>query len=161
MLEQHTPTKVAVSMVLTTQNWTSHNAGMNTYKCHRFPPEIISYTMWLYFRFNLSHRDIEDLMTERGTTVSYESIRLWCIRFGTTFARRLERKQQGYGDTLCLDEVFVKIRGKTGSNRTLKVRFDPYYLFERRLKTDSFRNFLNEIKIDNQELIRALELYNG
>ncbi len=55
---------------------------MNTYKRHRFPPDIISYAVWLYYRFNRSHRDIEDLLTERGITVSYEAVRLWCIKFG-------------------------------------------------------------------------------
>ena len=53
---------------------------MNTYKRHRFPPDIISYAVWLYHRFNLSHRDIEDLLAERGIMVTRESIRLWCIR---------------------------------------------------------------------------------
>ena len=85
---------------------------MNTYKRHRFPQEIISYAVWLYYRFNLSHRDIEDLLAERGITVSYESIRLWCIKFGPKYARRLKRKDQGYGDTFFIDEVFVKINGK-------------------------------------------------
>ncbi len=85
---------------------------MNTYKRHRFPPEIISYAVWLYFRFNLSHRDVEDLLAQRNVTVSYETIRRWCIKFGATYARRLRRKHQGYGDTFYLDEVFVKIRGQ-------------------------------------------------
>ena len=85
---------------------------MNTYKRHRFPPEIIRYAVWLYYRFNLSHRDIEDLLAERGITVSYESIRLWCIKFGPKYARRLKRKHQGFGDTFFIDEVFVKINGK-------------------------------------------------
>lgn len=85
---------------------------MNTYKRHRFPPDVISYTVWLYFRFNLSHRDIEDLLAERGIIVSYETIRLWCIKFGTTFAKRLKHKHQGYGDTFYIDEVFIKISGK-------------------------------------------------
>jgi putative transposase len=85
---------------------------MSTYKRHRFPPDIISYAVWLYYRFNLSHRDIEDLLAERGITVSYESIRLWCIKFGVKYARRLKRKHRGYGDTFFIDEVFVKINGK-------------------------------------------------
>ena len=85
---------------------------MNTYKRHRFPPAIISYAVWLYFRFNLSHRDIEDLLAQRGIIVSYESIRLWCIKFGRIYARRLKRRHQGYGDTFYIDEVFVKINGK-------------------------------------------------
>ena len=85
---------------------------MNIYKRHRFPPAIISYAVWLYFRFNLSHRDIEDLLAQRGIIVSYESIRLWCIKFGRNYAGRLKRRHQGYGDTLYIDEVFVKINGK-------------------------------------------------
>ena len=73
---------------------------MNTYKRHRFPPDIISYGVWLYHRFNLSHRDIEDLLAERGIKVSYESIRLWCIKFGSKYARRLKRRRQGYSNGL-------------------------------------------------------------
>jgi len=85
---------------------------MNTYKCHRFPPDIISYAVWLYYRFNLSHRDIEDLLAQRGITVSREAIRLWCIKFGAIYTRRLKRKHRGCGDTFFIDEVFVKINGK-------------------------------------------------
>jgi len=75
----------------------------NPYKRHRFPPEIIQYAVWLYYRFNLSHRDID---------VSYESIRLWCNKFGRQYAKRLKRRHQGFGDTFYIDEVFVKIQGK-------------------------------------------------
>jgi len=82
------------------------------YKRHRFPPEIIQYAVWLYYRFNLSHRDIEDLLAERGVVVSYESIRLWCNKFGPQYARRLKRRHAGFGDTFYIDEVFVKIDGK-------------------------------------------------
>ena len=85
---------------------------MNNYKRHRFPPDIISYAVWLYYRFNLSHRDVEDLLAERGITVSREAIRLWCIKFGALYARRLKRNHKGYGDTFFIDEVFVKINGK-------------------------------------------------
>ncbi|MBT3626390.1 MAG: IS6 family transposase [Gammaproteobacteria bacterium] len=85
---------------------------MNTYKRHRFPPDIISYAVWLYYRFNLSHRDIEDLLAERGITVTRESIRLWCLKFGAIYTRRLKRKHRGFGDTFYIDEVFVKITGK-------------------------------------------------
>jgi putative transposase len=85
---------------------------MNTYKRHRFPPDIISYAVWLYYRFNLSHRDIEDLLAERGITVSREAIRLWCIKFGAIYTRRLKRKHRGYGDVFYIDEVFVKINGR-------------------------------------------------
>ncbi len=85
---------------------------MNTYRRHRFPPDIISYAVWLCHRFNLSFRDVEDLLDERGNSVSYETIRLWCIKFGTRFARRLKQRHRGYDDTLYIDEVFVKIDGK-------------------------------------------------
>ena len=85
---------------------------MNTYKRYRFPPDIISYAVWLYFRFNLGHRDIEDLLAEQDLTVSREAIRLWCIKFGTLYANRLKRKHLGYGDTFFIEEVFLKINGK-------------------------------------------------
>ena len=68
--------------------------------------------MWLYHLFNLSHRDVEGLLAQRGITVSYEAIRLWCNKFGSKYAQKLRRKHQGYGDTLFIDEVFVKIHEK-------------------------------------------------
>ena len=85
---------------------------MKIYKRHRFPADIISYAVWLYHRFNLSHRDIEDLLAERGVIVSREAIRLWCIKFGAKYAKRLKRRHSGYSDTFYIDEVFVKINGK-------------------------------------------------
>jgi putative transposase len=90
---------------------------MNTYKRHRFPPDIISYAVWLYYRFNLSDRRyagpfIEDLLAERSIIVTREAICLWCIKFGAIYTRRLKRKHRGYGDTFFIDEVFVKINGK-------------------------------------------------
>ncbi len=88
------------------------SAPNNQYKGHRFPPEIIQHAVWLYYRFNLSHRDIEDLLGARGIVVSYESVRLWCNKFGPKYARRLKRRHQGFGDTFFIDEVFVKIDGK-------------------------------------------------
>ena len=84
----------------------------NPYKRHRFPSEIMQYAVWLYYRFNLSHRDIEDLLAERGIDVSYESIRQWCNKFSPHYAKCLKRRHQGYGDTFFIDEVFVKIQGQ-------------------------------------------------
>ena len=81
------------------------------YRRHRFPPQIIQYAVWLYHRFNLSHRDIEDLLARRGILVTHESIRLWCNNFGPLYARRLRRRHPGYGDTFFIDEVFVRIQG--------------------------------------------------
>ena len=82
------------------------------YRRHRFPPEIIQYAVWLYYRLNLSHRDIEDLLARRGFLVTHESIRLWCNKFGRHFAHRLRRRHRGYGDTVFMDEVFVRIGGR-------------------------------------------------
>ncbi len=82
------------------------------YRRHRFPIEIISHAVWLYHRFCLSFRDVEDLLAKRGVTVSYESIRLWCGKFGLDYARRLHRRQGRLGDIWFLDEVFVSIQGQ-------------------------------------------------
>ena len=83
-----------------------------SYKGHRFPPEIISHAVWLYHRFTLSFRDVEDLLAERGITVSYEAVRFWCLKFGPQYARSIRRKQGKLGDTWYVDEVFVKIQGE-------------------------------------------------
>ena len=85
---------------------------MNTYKRHRFAPDVISYAVWLYRRFNLGHRDAEDLLAEGCITVSYETIIFWSIKFVAVYARRLQRRHRGYGDTFFIDEVFVRINGK-------------------------------------------------
>jgi len=84
----------------------------STYYRHRFPPEIISYAVWLYYRFALSFRDVEDLLAKRGGTVTYESIRQWCGKFGRAYAKQLRRRQGRLGDTWHLDEVFVSIGGR-------------------------------------------------
>jgi putative transposase len=82
------------------------------YPRYRFPPMIISHAVWLYFRFTLSFRDVEDLLAQRGITVSYESIRHWCETFGLAYARRLRRRAGPVGDTWHLDELFVTIRSQ-------------------------------------------------
>jgi len=81
---------------------------MNTYKRHRFPPDIISFAVWLYYRFNLNHRDIEDLLAERGIAVSREAIRLWCIKFGAAakrFFKRLIRSYKGEPRKIVTDKL--------------------------------------------------------
>ena len=83
-----------------------------SYRGYRFPSEIISHAVWLYYRFGLSFRDVEDLLAERGITVTYEAIRLWCRTFGLNYARRLRRRRGRQGDTWYLDELFVKIQGQ-------------------------------------------------
>jgi putative transposase len=82
------------------------------YAGYRFPSEIISHAVWLYHRFTLSFRDVEDLLAERGITVTYETIRQWCLTFGPGFARGLRHRRGRPGYTWYLDEVFVKIGGK-------------------------------------------------
>ncbi len=82
------------------------------YKGFRFPPEIISHCVWLYFRFSLSYRDIEELMAERGIVLTYETVRQWCLKFGQTYANELHRRRPQCGDKWHLDEVFLTINGK-------------------------------------------------
>ena len=78
----------------------------------RFPPAIISHAVWLYHRFCLSVRDAEDLLVQRGVTVSYETIRQWCLMFGPAYTRSLRRRHGRLGDTWYLDELFVNIQGR-------------------------------------------------
>lgn len=82
------------------------------YPRYPFPPAIISQAVWLYYRFTLSFRDVEDVLAHRGIAVSYESIRHWCETFGLAFARRLRHRAGPVGDTWHLDELFVTIRGQ-------------------------------------------------
>ena len=83
-----------------------------SYRCHRFPPEIIQNAVWLYCRFTLSFRDVEDLLAERGLDVSYETVRRWVLKFGQDYARRLWRFRPRPDDRWHLDEMFVTIRGR-------------------------------------------------
>ena len=87
------------------------NTNTPTYQGYRFPPDIISQAVWLYHRFCLSFRDVEDLLAERGIIVSYETIRRWCQKFGAEYARTLKRRQGRLGATWHLDELFVTIQG--------------------------------------------------
>jgi len=83
-----------------------------SYRRHRFPPDIIRQAVWLYFRFTMSYRDVEDLLVERGIDVSYETVRLWVLKFGPAFARRFCKRRGPAFDVWHLDEVFVNIGGK-------------------------------------------------
>jgi putative transposase len=82
------------------------------YKNHRFPGEIISHGVWLYYRFTLSYRDMEELLFERGLTVSHEAVRQWCRKCGQDDANRLRRRRPQPGDKGYLDEVFLTIHGE-------------------------------------------------
>jgi putative transposase len=94
-----------------------HTSEMATseslYQRHRFPSEIISQCVWLYFRFSLSFRDVEELMSSRGVSLTYETVREWCLKFGQTYANGLRRKSPRPGNRWHLDEVFLKINGRS------------------------------------------------
>ena len=88
------------------------NAALPNYKGYRFPPEIISHAVWLYFRFSLSYRDVEELMAQRGIVLTYETIRQWCLKFGQSYANELRRRRPRCGDKWYMDEMVLTIRGK-------------------------------------------------
>jgi putative transposase len=88
-------------------------AGAPSYAGFRFPAEIISHCVWLYHCFPLSLREVEEMLLQRGIVVSHETIRQWCQKFGQTYANGLRRRRHRPGDKWHLDEVFIKIRGKT------------------------------------------------
>jgi transposase-like protein len=83
-----------------------------SYARHQLPPEIIRHAVWLYLRFTLSYRDVEELLAERGLEVSYETVRRWVTKFGLAFARNLRRLRPRPSDTWHLDEMVVPIQGR-------------------------------------------------
>ena len=87
-------------------------ADSERYKNRRFPGEIISHGVWLYYRFPLSYRDVQELLCERGIEVTHEAIRQWCRKFGQNYTNQLKRRRAQPGDKWHLDEVFVTIHRK-------------------------------------------------
>ena len=83
-----------------------------SYRRDRFPPEIIQHAIWLYLRFTLSYRDVEELLAERGVEISYETVRRWVLKFGPVIARRLRWRRPQPNDRWHLDEMVVRIAGK-------------------------------------------------
>jgi putative transposase len=83
-----------------------------SYKRHRFPPGVITHAVWLYFRFTLSFRDVEEMLVQRGIDVSYETIRCWTLKFGPKIARNLKRRRGAPSPRWHLDEMVVKVRGR-------------------------------------------------
>jgi putative transposase len=88
------------------------NDALISYKRHRFPAEIIAHAVWLYYRFPLSLRLVEEMLLERGIVVSYETVRRWGKKFGPEYVRRLRRKRPSPNDVWHLDEVLITIAGK-------------------------------------------------
>jgi putative transposase len=82
------------------------------YRRHRFPPEIIQHAIWLYLRFTLSYRDVEELLAERGLDVSYETVRRWVLKFGPAIARRPRQRRPRPSNRWHLDEMVVRIAGE-------------------------------------------------
>lgn len=83
-----------------------------SFKRHGFPPEVIRHAVWLYARFTLSFRDVEDLLAERGLDISYETARRWFLKFGPSTARNLRSTRPAPSDYWHLDEMVIMIRGK-------------------------------------------------
>src|SRR5437879_4561203 len=83
-----------------------------SYARHRFPPDVIRRAVWLYLRFTLGYRDVEDLLAERGLQVSNETVRRWVLKFGPLIARKLRRRRPTPHDRLHLDEMVVTIAGR-------------------------------------------------
>ena len=92
--------------------WGKRLVGSISFKRHRFPAEVIRHAVWLYFRFTLSLRDVEELLAERGVEVSYETIRCWTIKFGPQIARRLKRHRPAPSPRWHLDEMVCKVGGR-------------------------------------------------
>ncbi len=88
------------------------NASKNPYSGYRYPADIISHVVWLYFRFALSFHNIEELLAARGISVTYEAVRQWCLKFGQQFANEIRHRNGRPGDTWFMDEVFVTINGE-------------------------------------------------
>src|SRR6202021_2709084 len=82
------------------------------YRRHRFPPEIIQHAIWLYLRFTLSYRDVEELPAERGLDISYETVRRWVTKFWPLFARELRHRRPRPTDRWHMDEMVATIAGK-------------------------------------------------
>src|SRR5208337_2474837 len=83
-----------------------------SFRRHRFPPVVIQHAVWLYLRFTLSYRDVEELLAERGLDLSYESVRSWVLKFGPAIARALRRCRPRPSDRWHLDEMVVRIAGR-------------------------------------------------
>ena len=92
-----------------------------SYKRHRFPPEIIGHAVWLYFRFALSYRDVEELLAERGVILTYETIRQWCRKFGQTYANTLRKRRPRPGDKWHLDG-YCQVKPSRRAGRRMRAR---------------------------------------
>jgi transposase-like protein len=125
-----------------------------SYRGYRFPAEVISHCVWLYFRFCLSFRDVQEMMLERGIEVSHEAVRLWCLKFGAEYARKLRRRRERPGDIWHLDEVFCKLvylwRAVDQSGEVLDI------LVQKRRDTKAAKRFFQKLLKGLRYLPRAI-----
>lgn len=113
------PMSSSSGVALTDQCWLARlcsymiEASPIRYKRHRFPAEIITHAVWLYFRFPLSLRHVEDLLAERGIHISFQTVAKWAAKFGLKIAQQLRRRSRGYFvDRWQLDEIVVTVKGE-------------------------------------------------
>src|SRR6266849_9552890 len=97
-------------------------AILERYKYHRLPAEIISHGVWLYYRFCLSYRDVEELLFVLGVLMTYEAIRKWCRKFGQQYANQLRRRRPRSGDKWHLDEVFSPFAPSISESKHINLR---------------------------------------
>ena len=107
--------------------------SVSLYHRHRFPAEIISHSVWLYFRFALSSRDVEEMLVMRGVTLSYETIREWCLKIGQTYANGLRRRSSRPRDRWHLDEVFLRSMVGSIISGVRLIRTEMFWIFLSRL----------------------------
>src|SRR3954447_8521144 len=86
--------------------------GLLSYRRHPFPPTLIQHAIWIYLRFTLSYRDVEELLAERGLDISYETVRRWVLKFGPLIARNLRQRRARPSARWHLDEMVVRIAGR-------------------------------------------------
>jgi transposase-like protein len=117
-----------------------------SFKRHRFPPEVICHAVWLYARFTLSYRDVEDLLAQRGLDISYETVRRWFVKFGQPIARNLRQRRPKPSDYWHLDEMVIVIRKKPKRNAKAAKRLVRKLLKKQgwapsRMITDKLRSY--------------------
>ena len=93
------PLREVLSTWLHSRHTDTMRSTRSLYHGHRYPLEILSHAVWLYYKFGLSLRNVEDLLAKRGLVVTYETIRRWCTKFGSEYVRRLKRRQSRFGDS--------------------------------------------------------------
>ena len=121
-----------------------------SYCRHRYPPPIIQHAVWLYFRFPLSFRDVEDLLAERGIDVSYETVRRWALKFGLSYAHKLRRSRSRPDRRWRLGEVFVLINGNRMLTLLKKQGYAPDEVVMDKLP--SFRAALRDLGMDGKHV---------